>query len=218
VPVRSLEPLDNLSVDPVVAVAVQRVNPSQNHCGLLFREAGGDARLAHLAWHCDFRHEAATTTYTYARVDLHPLRSPAVAGWCAKVARANTNNIIPYGFSYPTACFDRKTGAWLLGQDGLGLTCATFVLAVLSSAGVNLVDVDRWDSRTEDEDWRQKIIDALGHRHAERASYLNAHREALRYRPEEVAGAALHALADYPVEMAKAVDAGERVNEQLSAG
>lgn len=78
-----------------------------------------------------------------------------------------------------------------VGNDEHGLTCATFVLAVLRSAGVELLKREDWPSRADDMVRFAKILKALRSVSAEDAYFdaLEAEVTAVRFRPTEVAGA-----------------------------
>jgi hypothetical protein len=99
---------------------------------------------------------------------------------------------VPYAFSPPNTCFDEATGRYLLGPTRMGLTCATFVLAIFDAARLPLVDYSSWPThRPGDAEWQQKVISML------RGRVSHAHISAMerdvggaRYRPEEIAGAA----------------------------
>lgn len=93
--------------------------------------------------------------------------------------------------------FDEATGKSLLGPTGLGLTCASFVLAIFEFSGVRLLAYEQWPARPEDRAWRDHVIGLLARSpnpdwQAHAAAIRNDDRT-IRYRPEEVtAGAGLY--------------------------
>jgi hypothetical protein len=87
------------------------------------------------------------------------------------------------------------------------LTCATFVLAVFHRAGLPLLRYETWpNGRAGDSEWPTRIVAAL----AATPGTTTAHTDAVardvgstvRFRPEEIAGAAT--VATMPVDFAVA--------------
>lgn len=188
------------------AVAIRCVRNNVRHIGVLHREMdSGDLLLLHLAWHHDLRNQAATDAYFWVDPSVHPRRLRQVAAICRQVWRSNQREL-PYGLSPPNDCFDLETGRYLLGPTRHGLTCATFVLAVFDRAGLRLARYETWPSdRQDDVEWREWVLDQLaqGERPAP-PEHLSAVREepgAVRFRPEEVAGAATASVlpADFQI-------------------
>jgi hypothetical protein len=81
---------------------------------------------------------------------------------------------------------------FVIGPNKHGLTCATFVLGVFHSVGLPLIQYDTWPQRREgDEEWQRYIIEALKQTNAspEHIQLVESEIGAVRYRPEDVAGA-----------------------------
>jgi len=100
---------------------------------------------------------------------------------------------MPYGFSPPTDCFSEETAQFLFGASKVGLTCATFALAIFEFAGVTLAKYDSWLPRPDDSDWQGQVLEMLEN-HGASTEHLTAVRNeigSLRFRPEEVAAAAI---------------------------
>lgn len=180
-----------------VAVAIRSIDASQRHVGVAFKDGDG-VKLLHLAWHCSLRCEPPSERYHWIEPSIHPRRARQVAAICRQVVRANATNGIPFAFSAPNDCLDPATFEFLLGPSRLGLTCATFVLAVFDRAGLPLVRYETWPHRSDDRTWQQNVIRML---HEQRqhgnpdvdVKHLEGLRKDLgsvRYRPEEVAAAA----------------------------
>jgi hypothetical protein len=101
----------------------------------------------------------------------------------------------------------------LFGSTRHGLTCATFVLAVFHQAGLPLVRYDSWPvNRPGDAEWQESIVNLLERTGAapEHIAKVKTEIGAVRYRPEEVAGAATSVSipAEFP-------SASERAQEIL---
>jgi hypothetical protein len=93
------------------------------------------------------------------------------------------------------------TGEFFPPPLGKGLTCATFILAVLRGHGLLPVDETTWLPRAEDVDWQTAIIEDLEASGAEQ-DHIEAVRNdigAKRFRPAEVVGAVIEADSHWPV-------------------
>lgn len=135
-------------------------------------------------------------------------------------------------------------GSFQLGDGVHGLTCATFVLAVFEHAGLPLVDVSSWPQRSEDQKFRELIVEALQRDLAKlrqkleiytlegvaervsstraRVEHLEHHIEVLRsapvsarFRPEEVAAAS--SLDDCPAPFGRVTERARQL-AQFFAG
>jgi hypothetical protein len=121
-----------------VAVAIALVEPGQQHIGILHSgDTLDEVRLAHLAWHHALKDGRAKDAYLWIDPPIPTRRARQVAARCRQILRSNKRGI-PYAFSPPNDRFDLETGDFLLGPSRVGLTCASFVLAVFDSAGIRL--------------------------------------------------------------------------------
>jgi len=190
---------------PHVAVAIKANSLAQRHIGVLHRSVDGDqVRLLHLAWHCDLRNDDPKSSYIWIDLPIDPLRAKQVAAMCRKIWRSNGAKHIPYALRFPNDCFDAKTGAFLIGKGTLGLTCATFVLALFQSCGLAMVDLATWQNREDDLAWQEQCIQELEKSKADRGHIeaITTEIGCIRFRPEDVAGAA--ANTPWPVAFAQA--------------
>jgi hypothetical protein len=194
-----------------VAVALKPIDETQRHIGLLHR---GDDRhepmMLHLAWHLDLRNEPARADYVWVDPTIHERRAKQVAAFCRRVWRQNGKSI-PYAFSHPNDCFDPTTAQFLFGKTKLGLTCATFVLAVFHAVGLQLLDLDSWPTRPDDVEWQRNVLGLLSERgaSADHLRSVEAEPRAARFRPEETGGAAAH--RPWPVPFAVAAEVGRQI-------
>ena len=200
-----------------VGVAIGVSYADQRHIGMLHRDSDSDTVLMlHLAWHHRLRNEPPEPSFLWADPAIHPKRLVQVAAICRKVWRANKNGGIPYAFSHPNDCFDADTGRYLLGPTRLGLTCATFILAVFHTAGLQLVQYESWPiGREGDAEWRQRMVSLL-EQHGACPDHVKAVRNdvgSARYRPEEVAGAAT--VSPLPADFEMAAGRGRQILERL---
>lgn len=187
---------DALAQWPIVTVCVKRVpdvSENQRHVGIGYRTDDAH-RLQHLAWHLKLTDVPLChdPSYIGIGVNVPEMRQEEVSLLCERVFATNGRSI-PYSFDAPNGCFDPNTGAALFGPTKLGLTCATFVLAVLEAAGIALIDYANWPANREgDDEWRAFVIGALA-QEAANVEHVKAVRSATpgtRYRPEDVAAAA----------------------------
>jgi hypothetical protein len=186
-------PFDDLQHVGIV-ITLLRERPGQRHVGILHKdESTKEVRVLHLAWHNKLKNNLPKSSYAWVDPPILERRARQVAAFCRRVYRANSSGI-PYAFSPASDCFSEHTGKFLLGPNRNGLTCSSFVLGVFHSAGLPLIQYDTWpESREGDDEWQRYIIDQLTESGAAlthiRAVQSEVAAGAVRYRPEEVAGA-----------------------------
>jgi hypothetical protein len=204
-----------------LAVLILRGGDGGTHTGILHR-MGDRLFLLDLCWHLTLR--SVPHHYEFACVvpAFLPEEVNDITALCRLIgAKHQAGMQIPYALAlHPATHFD-ETGGLVLGE-GLGLTCSTFVLKVFASAGVQLVDTDSWIARPDDDARHAELLRRMrdgwnGFPKAD-AAHVKKVEETLpciRVRPEEVAGAALH--AQYPVGFENAKTAGEWLLGELTA-
>lgn len=184
----------------------------QRHIGLLVRDEEGRHHLLHLAWHWSLRWEPHTAQslseqgYQWHETALSAPQQLQIAERCIVlgeriVARDPDFKLVGYGITLTGEGIDPATMRWRSGPDGAGRTCATYVLDLLEGQGVRVLRRETWPAnRAEDHEWQTRILDHLeawmqqsGIDGAER--YLEFERQHIgqvaRFRPEEVAAAAI---------------------------
>lgn len=185
-----------------IAIGIQ-ITPhdaKQRHIALIYRNEAGEVCLLHLAWHKMLRSERWTEDYHWivpAGIDSEQLEN--LVDWALMVAAKADDMPIPYSaIFHPDKNFD-SDGNFIRGDDGRGLTCATFVLALFADFGFHLAETASWPvGREEDVRWVQKIcFHLLGYVKDRFPEYMPSvylqyqQRHALRrFRPEEVAACA----------------------------
>ena len=183
-----------------VAVVVGEVGnevDDQRHAGIVYRvDDSGQLQFLHLAWNRDLRlQDRIPNRYCWVDPQIPKARLRQLAAICEDIAHANLVEQIPYSFGSPTEAFDERTKKFLLGPTTTGLTCASFVLAVFERAQLRLARYIGWASPDLDDiRWQQSVLDALRMTPGVSQEHINAvEREvgnSVRYRPEQVAGAA----------------------------
>ncbi len=184
----AIDPMDQVAF---LGLAVKQVRPKQRHVGILYRGEADDVRMLHLAWHYDLQDGPASDSYFWIDPNLPRLIKRGAAGLCRKIAKHyKEGEQIPYGLDQSQGTFDRNTGTVLLSHGATGLTCATFVLAVLRTYNILLLDTDSWPHRAEDDAWLKSICRMLrAHNAAPQhiQTILQGVGSFQRFRPEEVA-------------------------------
>lgn len=192
------------------AIALRDV-PLGYHVGIMYgHNPKSGTRIVHLEFHHRFKDELPPTYWTWVPPDIDPVRLASVAAMCRLAAKHPKNRKMPYGFAFGDSGIDEK-GAFFVGGSSVGLTCATFVLAVFRRSGVELLDVNTWQAREEDESaWRALLV-ALEKVEGIDAQHIAAVKEqtkCMRYRPEEVAGASVEGPRPIAFNAAKSIGAG----------
>jgi len=189
------------------------------HVGLLCRSTDTqDVRCIHLAWHCRLEETGSEGVSWWLNPGSAPERLVQVAAIGRKVLRSNGRNI-PYAFSSPSECFDRLSGQYLLGPTRHGLTCASFVLAVFHTAGLQLVKYESWPTKRQEDIQFQSAIAQLLEQHGADSAHVTEVRKEIgtvRFRPDEVAGAVLETVPP-PVEFSKSRENAEAIIHRISS-
>lgn len=170
------------------------VHKNASHVGVLYRLSETDgAEMLHLAFHEDLRSEPPDPEkyVLWTRPSIEKDRGSAVAAFCRRIVKKAKHRQVPYGFSDPDDFFE-SDGTFILGRAKMGLTCASFVLAVFQKAGVPLARIAEWPPPTpEDIDAKRDLIRRLQSEHvpAEQISACESDMGKVRFRPLQVVGA-----------------------------
>jgi hypothetical protein len=196
-------------------VAIREIDPAQNHCAILYKLDGREARLCHFADHHDLRDEITHAPYLWADAGLDPANRRFVAAWVGNLY-INKDNI-PYGLDSAGCCFDVATGEFITPPIGKGLTCSTFITSVLRSLGFDVLKESEWPQRSADVVFGQTVVERLvaAHANEDHIQAVKADIGAQRFRPEEVVGAIT--LSAWPVEFADARAIADAVTMDLKA-
>lgn len=205
-----------LGPTPVVGIGIRKTAASSWHVGLLHVQEELPWFL-HLAWHLDLRNECfEQSRHAWVLLDVPPGRIRTIAAYFRRVWKRNQSRGVPYGLRYDATSF-HDDGRLLLGPTEHGLTCATFVIAVLRGARINLVDVSSWPQRTDDIVWHETVVETL-RKHGAAESHIVAVEGEIgcaRFRPLEVAGAA--SRGKLPAHFNVAASAALEISEAFEA-
>lgn len=201
-----------------LAIWILQTSPEQHHLGLCYRSHKvGIIEYLHLEWHLRLSTDEPTESYLCIEPRINQRRLLNVAAFSRRVIKQSINDKIPYGFSFPTDCFDEQTGCCLLQSNGQGLTCASFVLAIFHSLQLPLVQYETWvEGREKDRDWQEFIVQQL-EEHGASEEHVNAIRKDIgivRFRPEDVAGAVV--CETLPAHFETASQNGEKIKWLLN--
>jgi hypothetical protein len=202
----------------ICAVVLTRAEETQFHLGLR-RSNEAHEPVLHFGWHRRLHDESLEAFMTgrdgsmlstaAIALSLDPLVNEALQILAGRVSARYANQRLPisYGFGEVSATFEQGTGQ--LTDPDAAFTCATFVLAMLRSVGVQLIDVTRWRPPTdEDVRWQREIGEKLiawieksihGDDLPRARARITGDIGAPRYRPTDVAGAALFGPDTWPV-------------------
>jgi hypothetical protein len=200
-----------------IGIAIKHMGGGQNHIGILYlRDA--EPRFCHLAFHFDLKDEPPQEDFYWD--DCNSLVDDPVNGklFVAKMIRVSeAKRVISYGFHFAGAPFAPDGSFIAFPEAGMGMTCATFVIAVFHSFGFPIVVSQTWLPREDDAAWQTGMIRIL-----ERRSNWKQHAEAAksfigvaRYRPEEVAVAATH--PEPPLRYADALSLAAELKDLINA-
>jgi hypothetical protein len=193
----SFTPISETSVQSLrfIGVAIkERTADGQRHVGILYRHDRLGARFCHFADHCDLRTADAVPTRSYVWntcvfIDDDEINAKYMIGFISSLKGGDK---IPYGFVNDAAPF-ATDGTFLEMEIGKGLTCASFLLTIFHQTGIKLIDTTDWQVRASDIVWQTRVVQMLRERgHTDHADAAGRFVGSFRYRPEEVAAAAVH--------------------------
>ena len=195
-----------------VGILIGYTDEDQLHCGIVYKSVEHPASAIHLAWHCHLCNETKfekLNQFHWVKTTIHPFRARIISSKCRTVWTANkTKNDIPYGLHFNGSVFNEE-GIIDWKPDAIGLTCATFVLSIFKSCGIELIDIKKWEPKLpDDEKWQKKIISNLEYcvsinkynvtrEHVDKV-IKEAGARATRFRPEDVAASST--FPSYPTD------------------
>lgn len=207
-----------------VGIAVL-VDSRTRHVGVLFRrtiESVGQLQLLDLAWHHCIQCESPSGEYTWMDVDVEPERQKLVAQLCELIEDEyilrpdSDRQEIGYAFYYRGETFDPMSGIFVT-SDGYGLTCATFVLAIFATHGIELLHLTSWEPRPDDTKWQAQVVADMERKRVdpEHVALIRNEIGCSRFRPQEVAAAGTVDGAALPLGFREAESRGEAIVNEL---
>jgi hypothetical protein len=177
----------------IAGFAIRRPSPGQYHIALLYKVSEKPARIRHQCDHLELRDKQAGGI-DYLWTDIAALSSLNKRLIANKMSRAGGDKV-PYGvgFRQDGKYLDKKTLKYAVTEPGQGLTCATYIIAVMETLGFFPFDRKRWTSTTEDTNWQAKMIAQQTAQHPSAGKHFEAERAHIgepRFRPEHVVASA----------------------------
>gem|GEM_PF-1910084 len=215
-----------------LAIAIRHVSqsddPRQMHVGIFGLDDDDVACLVHQPWdHQPLFERNRTSLDRYSwlpalHVESEILRKQFL-DHCMNLVEKNPGGV-PYGLCYGEGDhFDPETKQFVSRDGAAGLTCATFVLELFRSYGIDLADRQTWVERAGDQVWADRMFSNLrnfgGPEIAERvrAQVEKFNLKPMRFRPEEVAAAgALYEGS--PLTMSEVEPHGKRIVDEICGG
>lgn len=179
------------------AAVICRTEKGNLHAGLLYRE-DNTTNVIHLGWE-DQLSKKWEWPKLWVVPDLEPERLESIGGLCRRIWKCfEETKRFPYGLRYGGSKFEFATGKVRLANGALGLSCSTFILAALSSCGLDLIQEASWPVRTDED---QTFLDVV-RKIASPDVFLRVSKEVnsgvQRIRPEEVVSACTLSASSAP--------------------
>lgn len=177
------------------------------HVGILYRLDDEPVQLLHLAWHFRLQNDTDLPEDLHwghladLSLDDEPENISSLTAYLGLIAAENPN--VPYGLSDHGVEFT-PDGKIVWDGEGGGLTCATFVLAVLRAQGFEPLDQSTWgDADLEDIEFQECVVKALANRDAVRAEAVAEDIGCVRFTPKQVVGCCVQSKWPHNWEAAK---------------
>jgi len=184
---------------PHVAIILIRWPDGGTHTGIVYREKDGQLHLIDLQGNRQLSTKLWAGKYAHVIPNVDSDAIENIASLCRVISERNgklkaggQQGEILYALKIDAAArFNAATGDLHL-KEGIGLTCASFVLIVFLTAGVPLVDLENWPPRESDDVRHDQLVNMLrGGCTPEELAKVQGERPCSRVAPEEVAGAGL---------------------------
>ena len=213
--VKILTTADVKALAGAVAVAIDNSRKFR-HTGIALRW-NGRSTFYHLAWHRELSTEDLGDDYLWVVVRMPATRIPVLAARLRNATSQKNKDTFSYGLRFQASRVT-NAGALSVGQNETGLTCATFVVAMLQAAGIQFIDVQTWLSRDSDNGFHNWVVNRLKSQISNVATALEVRNElenlktklsaevgSPRIRPIEVAASVVHTEWPTSFEAAKAI-------------
>lgn len=132
------------------------------HAGIVFQDQGTTPVWMHLEDNLRaLKRNGPPSQGWYVDLELNPLEAFALIAWL-RLVLINSDRRVRYGFSDSVRSWFDDDGRFVPGDSGEGLTCASFVIAVLKAGGIDLLDFETWPTRAnQDQEPKQRYVDTV---------------------------------------------------------
>jgi len=203
--------------EPFVVVAILKTSHGNFHVGLLYRNPSTrEPVVLHHPWHrTPLQEDPDTSRYAWVENKLSPLIARLIVARCRAVFEKNKEGLA-YAFQYSAETHFNGDGLLVSGKGNHGLTCATFILAVLNGCGIKILDESNWPHSSSDDPWAQEILAWLERFDPDHTALLGQCTEAwARFCPEDVAAASGLPIRSPPPGRAQVEPHGKAIAGQL---
>ncbi|MGU3468076.1 hypothetical protein ACLBXO_24805 [Methylobacterium sp. C33D] len=172
-------------------------------------------RVLGLAMHHSLEDEEANANIRWSQLGLDPDNKEILSLLLARIRRQQPH--VPYAFNAEGIVFN-EDGRLLPPPAGKGLTCATFIIAVLRTYAFELLDLSTWPDTPRDVRQFEFIIRYLrrvaGEEHI---AAIKADKGARSINPDEVVAAGSLPYKVWPVDFPTAKQIAESVLRDLKS-
>lgn len=218
---------DFIEQNKIIGISVGKSAPEQLHNKILINFDDFQGEL-HLAFHHNLTFSEIfeyPDMYIWGfPIGIHESRLKALAARCVKVIKNIGKQDIPYAIEYKGKRKFNKDGIYssYTSGDEYGVTCATFILTLFESVGLEILDWKNWESRTkEDSEWFLKLIRLIEIERnrgrltmsEEHLSNLKSEQNCQKIRPEEIF--AINYCSELPMTFICSSTIGKNVRQYL---
>jgi hypothetical protein len=184
----------------ILAISVGHYSQGNLHNKILYNFENTIKEI-HLGWHHYFKHTDIRfpESYIWEVPRIPKSRLKSVIARCIIVSedQLKTNKKpLPYAAGYHSSRLFDEEGIYSDDESKFeyGMTCATFVLTIFKSVGIDILDWSNWVARADDTVWFNHIISVLEKGCSDgqvSVAHLNNVRKEIncaRFRPEEIFG------------------------------
>lgn len=189
-----------------LAICIQKSGKKQNHTGFFCKEKDGRYLVIHLGYHNYLKIDPYDNSFKILNFsNLDSFLQEVLVEQIIAIARVNyKDQKIPYSILFSdNEIYFNDDLSYKSGNNGKGLTCATFVLAVLKRLSLPIAAIETWpNNRPEDIKWFDSALlnlydyiykrfpNQLPHVAQQYAQKKQHAAHLRRFRPEEVAACA----------------------------
>lgn len=197
----------------ILGVAAKCFLPHRNkHVGFVYRDSDDQISLSHLAFHHIHRprQKDIDEDYFVAASGLEPISQTIIAGMLDSLVQ----QALPYGIN-EDGCVFRADNTLIPPPPGRGLTCATYVTALMEVFGFPIIQRETWPTQREgDAAFHAQIVQIMREHHVD-PDHVTAVAEDVgavsRVRPEEAAAAMTLSEDDLPAAFGVIEPLGKRL-------
>ena len=211
----ALEPKDS-PYDGVEHVGLGLIStPIGLHCCFIYRSDNGEIRTLGLAMHHLLEDSSVDGSYRWSQLGLDADNKEILGVLLSRIN--NKKPSVPYAFNSEGIVF-ADDGTLLEPPAGRGLTCATFIIAVLRTYAHELIDLETWPDVPRDERQLKIILRYLrANASADHVEAIEADKGARSINPDEVVAAGHLNANEWPVAFTTAREIADSVMRDLGS-